>query len=253
MLTIYDVGMHIGQDTEFYLKKGFRVIAIEANPYLCKDAREKFASFIQEGQLVILETGVANSSQELTFYINPHISEWSSFDREIGMRGCDTCETLTIKCRKLSDIIKEYGDPYYVKIDIEGYDKAALESLKEDKVYPDYISVENGALMLNILVEMGYTGFKYIQQSNIASLVPPFPAKEGEYIPFKFQAGASGLFGEETEGEWKSAQEIEKVMAKVWDPITGEKNPKHDDNIDGWFDLHARHKRRESKEVARGE
>ncbi len=29
---IIDVGMHTGRDTEFYLKKGFEVIAIEANP-----------------------------------------------------------------------------------------------------------------------------------------------------------------------------------------------------------------------------
>lgn len=29
---IIDVGMHYGNNTAFYLKKGFRVAAIEANP-----------------------------------------------------------------------------------------------------------------------------------------------------------------------------------------------------------------------------
>ena len=29
---IYDVGMHRAEDTEFYLAKGFRVIAVEASP-----------------------------------------------------------------------------------------------------------------------------------------------------------------------------------------------------------------------------
>ena len=29
---IFDVGLHRGEDTEFYLKKGFRVVAFEANP-----------------------------------------------------------------------------------------------------------------------------------------------------------------------------------------------------------------------------
>jgi 16S rRNA A1518/A1519 N6-dimethyltransferase RsmA/KsgA/DIM1 with predicted DNA glycosylase/AP lyase activity len=29
---IYDVGMHHGEDTEFYLRKGFRVVAFEADP-----------------------------------------------------------------------------------------------------------------------------------------------------------------------------------------------------------------------------
>ena len=37
---IFDVGLHTGQDTAFYLKKGFRVIAIEANPLLAPARRD---------------------------------------------------------------------------------------------------------------------------------------------------------------------------------------------------------------------
>ena len=33
---IYDVGAHKGEDTEYYLRKGFRVIAIEAMPEFCE-------------------------------------------------------------------------------------------------------------------------------------------------------------------------------------------------------------------------
>ena len=29
---IFDVGFHKGEDTEFYLKKGFPVVAADANP-----------------------------------------------------------------------------------------------------------------------------------------------------------------------------------------------------------------------------
>ena len=36
---IYDVGMHNGSDTAYYLHKGFRVLAIEANPVLAKQGR----------------------------------------------------------------------------------------------------------------------------------------------------------------------------------------------------------------------
>ncbi|HKF56732.1 MAG TPA: hypothetical protein VKJ45_14845 [Blastocatellia bacterium] len=31
---IYDVGPHLGEDTDFYLQKGFTVVAIKANPAL---------------------------------------------------------------------------------------------------------------------------------------------------------------------------------------------------------------------------
>ena len=40
---IYDVGLHIGQDTAFYLEKGFRVVAIEANPVLAHQVAVRFA------------------------------------------------------------------------------------------------------------------------------------------------------------------------------------------------------------------
>jgi hypothetical protein len=39
---IYDVGMCDGADTAFYLAKGFRVIAIEANPTLVERNRVLF-------------------------------------------------------------------------------------------------------------------------------------------------------------------------------------------------------------------
>ena len=40
---IYDVGLHEGQDTAYYLWKGFRVLAVEANPELTQAAQSKFS------------------------------------------------------------------------------------------------------------------------------------------------------------------------------------------------------------------
>jgi len=37
---IYDVGAQLGEDTDFYLRKGFKVVAIEANPPLAEGLRE---------------------------------------------------------------------------------------------------------------------------------------------------------------------------------------------------------------------
>jgi predicted RNA methylase len=45
--TIYDIGMHSGRDTGFYLKKGFKVVAIEADPKHVQNGKEKFKSEIE--------------------------------------------------------------------------------------------------------------------------------------------------------------------------------------------------------------
>jgi 16S rRNA A1518/A1519 N6-dimethyltransferase RsmA/KsgA/DIM1 with predicted DNA glycosylase/AP lyase activity len=45
---IIDVGFNTGQNTEFYLKKGFRVIAIEALPSVYESTRQRLNSCIEK-------------------------------------------------------------------------------------------------------------------------------------------------------------------------------------------------------------
>jgi FkbM family methyltransferase len=231
---IYDVGMHIGEDTDFYLKKGFKVIAIEANPLLVKQCEEKFASYIKNKQLVILNLGIAKEKGRFTFYVNDFLTEWSSFDKEIGTREGKYHE-IEVQCVNMKEILSKYGIPYYLKIDIEGYDFIALEPIKEFKTKPKYVSVENGGKnFLNFFQSQGYSRYKFINQKYVTEQKPPFPATEGKYIDFKFPWGSSGLFGEETSGEWKNYDDILQEMDAYWG------NPNRDANIDGWYDLHAK-------------
>ena len=48
---IFDVGCNDGQDSDFYLKKGFRVVAVEANPALCEGLRLAFRPGNRRGSL----------------------------------------------------------------------------------------------------------------------------------------------------------------------------------------------------------
>lgn len=54
---IFDIGMNDGSDTEYYLSKGFHVVAVEASPPLIEAARAKFASEIAVGQLALFAGG----------------------------------------------------------------------------------------------------------------------------------------------------------------------------------------------------
>jgi FkbM family methyltransferase len=240
---IYDVGAHVGQDTEFYLKKGFRVIAIDANPVQAGALVRRFRAEIEKGLLVVLNIGIASSGEavNLPFFVNERVTEWSSFVEGIAGRDGLPLRCIEIPVRMLGDVVSEWGAPYYVKIDIEGHDEAALRSLLESGHRPKYVSVENGNMgMLAALTAAGYTGFKYIQQNNVSELRLPVPAREGLDVGHEFESGSSGAFGEETPGDWLSWQEARTRIAQVWDPDGVGKNPTHDDTVDGWFDLHAR-------------
>jgi FkbM family methyltransferase len=232
---IFDIGMHIGQDTAFYLAKGFRVIAIEANPLLVRDAKKHFEKQIADGQLTILNVGVGDKEGVFPFYVNEKYSEWSSFDKEIGCREGGSKEVIDIKMLPFENLISLYGEPYFVKIDIEGNDFMVIERLSLTTTRPTYLSIENGwPYMVEHLVSLGYSGFKFINQAKVQSMKCPSPTKEGNDIAWDFPWSSSGPFGEDTPGEWKTDQEILIDINAYWN------NPDRDANIDGWYDLHAK-------------
>jgi hypothetical protein len=68
---IYDVGMNNGDDTAYYLRRGFRVVAIEADPRLAKSAAERFGTQISSGQLRILNIGIAKKASCLFGSVRP--------------------------------------------------------------------------------------------------------------------------------------------------------------------------------------
>ena len=56
---IFDMGLHKGEDTDFYLRKGFDVVAFEADPLLIKFCKLRFADYIDKGRLQIIEGAIA--------------------------------------------------------------------------------------------------------------------------------------------------------------------------------------------------
>ncbi len=231
---IFDLGLHTGQDTEFYLKKGFKVVGIEANPLLASEAAIRFAPEIAAGQLKLLNIGIGEARGQFPFYVHKEHSHWSSFDFDIGTRRGDY-EVIQVEMIPLTDVLEEFGVPYYVKIDIEGMDFIALKSLRQFPERPRFVSAENGPpAMLHEMVDLGYSDFKFINQMSIAEIPLPHPAREGRDIDWTFPFGASGPFGEETPGDWLGADEVLAQINAYWG------NPAFDANIHGWFDLHAK-------------
>ena len=232
--TIVDVGMHRGQDTAYYLKRGFNVIAIEANPSLVKEAKRKFSKAIANGRLTILNVGVAKEAGELDFYVNKLDDAWSSFVPEIGCRGGETA-TVRVPVRTLDEILQPFDPAYYIKIDIEGHDQLALDSFSRMAELPKYVSVENGhPNMLKRLVQLQYLHFKWINQAEVPLQRARIFSREGRPCLHRFTYGSSGPFGEDTPGKWLSLDEVQTQINRYWS------KPNLDARRDGWFDLHAR-------------
>jgi FkbM family methyltransferase len=74
---IYDVGAHLGEDSQHYLAKGFKVVAIEANPELAARLRQRFTTEMTDGRFTLVECVISEETGYQTFYVNETLSIWS--------------------------------------------------------------------------------------------------------------------------------------------------------------------------------
>lgn len=256
---IYDVGMHNGDDTALYLARGFRVVAIEANPVLAELGAKRFAPELAAERLQILNVGVGADDAVADFWVNDDNDEYSSFVKEVGCRNGSACHPVQVRCVPFARILEQHGVPYYMKVDIERADVHCLRGLdRADR--PRYVSVEAHSLeYLCILSELGYDRFKCVDQlsHNHPGYRPDNeslrgrlrsawvhawrelarrglgrkPTLNGHHFPL----GSSGPFGEETAGEWQTLEEV----AYSWLHHELGHRKRGQINMRGWFDFHA--------------
>ena len=224
---IFDVGAHKGEDTEFYLKKGFRVVAVEAMPEFCEVIRNRFPEYVKSGALSVVNLAVSNSPGDISFYVDDRVSEWGTTNQQWSERnknfGAGVGRTLTIRAAKLADILKEHGIPRYCKIDIEGNDLEALASLTELSELPQFVSIESDKTSWEKLIEefetfekLGYRKYRIIDQSLVSMQKSPTAPKEGKFVDWQFKNGSSGLFGNELPGAWVSALEAIEIYKSIF-------------------------------------
>jgi FkbM family methyltransferase len=226
---IFDVGMHRGEDTEFYLSRGYRVIGVEGNPELQPLLREKFASEIKLGRLHLIDRAVSNVAGTVQFAINSEATVWSSICPTFIDRGKSFGSTLNfveVKTVLFEDLLREYGTPYYLKIDIEGMDMACVEALHRVSQKPRYISLESSATTTMAEIEggfselahlwiLGYRHFKYVDQAALAKLEGTLLQAEGPPIRYRYRKDGSGPFGEESPGRWLEIDVALKQMRRL--------------------------------------
>jgi len=248
---IFDVGMNDGQDTAYYLYRGFDVVAVEANPALCATATQRFSKAVGSGALHIENVAVGMERSKLPFYVSSK-DIWSSFDHSAATKEGSTCTTIEVTCVRAADLFAKYGVPYYLKIDIEGADGYCLADL-DAHCLPKYVSFECGPEATEEvwrLNSLGYKRFKLINQlwkefrsdyepeSMLRQLSRRLQRKSRNvlhgrwYNDWLFEFGSSGPFGEHTDGRWVSARELLEIRAR-WEEL----NARNGGSF--WFDVHA--------------
>lgn len=213
---IFDIGLHHGEDTAYYLSLGYRVVGIEAEPGLIAQATQRFAEPIRNGSLLLAHCAVADYDGEATLYLSQQ-SLWNSLRKSIADRNHLACGSVRVPARRLGDLFAAYGVPLYCKMDIEGEEPACLATLSAASDLPAHMSVESESIAegeqlteaqaldtLDALARLGYNRFKLVDQGSLRVLDPPTADVDARPSARScaFPPGASGPFGHRLNGTW---------------------------------------------------
>ena len=243
--TIFDVGAHTGEDTIFYLEKGFRVIAVEAHPPHAQFLKERFQTYLLTNQLSIEAFGIGKKHGTGHFFVHDTKTDWHRSEIDPTDPSAAGFKETSVQYIEARTLFQKYGVPYYLKVDIEGSDHLMVTAIAEEE-RPPFVSFEHSRqdltnLCLSHLEANGYCSFQVVdQQSKPEQLPALFPAKEGRFVQPRFSGHTSGLFGYELPPRWTDIHSLITILANL-DCSSGQ-----------WYDIHAsRFRRREDGTLER--
>jgi FkbM family methyltransferase len=226
---IFDIGVSEGNDSAYYLSKGFRVVGVEADSVIFVGLAERFAEETNNGSLTLIKRAASDvSGNEITFLHNSVQQGISGTSKHPHVK--DGYTEFTVQTLSWDDLVKAHGVPYYCKVDIEGQEKLFLKNIIGFETLPTFFSVECHDLTpVTLLYAIGYRKFKLVDQVPEGGFINPNPPLEGKYVEAPNWHHASGPFGKELPGEWL---DFEQFVVAHRECVT----LRHRGH---WFDCHA--------------
>lgn len=229
---IIDVGMLEGNDSSFYMQKGFDVVGVEADPMIHQSLLARFEGEIGAGRLTLLNRAAADrSSTAIKLWRHSEPGHSSIVHRSDDPKASEH----TVTSIDWTELVAIKGVPYYMKIDIEGAEPLFLSSLLGTVEIPTYISAElQNFQPVELFYKLGYRRFRMLNQMMFGHVAMPNPPLEGGYVPNPQRHHWSGPFGRELPGDrWFSFEEIREIydtLHRLWTYRT---------LLVGWYDCHA--------------
>ena len=171
----FDIGANYGRRTEIFLKLGARVVAVEPQDACMQELQKKYGS--NKRVILIKEAISDNHGEEELMISDSHTlssmsKEWINSIKSSDMFFVSTQafswqKSAKVKVTTLNHLIKEYGKPAFLKIDVEGYEYKVLKSLSEPikmisfEFTPTQVFILSAINIVEHLASIGEVKFNY--------------------------------------------------------------------------------------------
>ena len=161
----FDIGAHIGDKSKELIKNNIKVVMVEPQPF-CSDQLNKLYS---ENPLVnIVPMGLGRSIQKMEMSINsetPVISTFAEHWKLGRFSNSKWDKKITVDITTLDELIKKFGNPKYIKIDVEGFEHEVMLGLtkKSGIISFEFTSefIHDAHNSIDHLISLGYLDFNY--------------------------------------------------------------------------------------------
>jgi len=161
----FDVGAHLGSKSKELIKNNINVVMIEPQPECLEELRKLYSD---NPSVTIVPMGLGKSKQKLEMSINSKMPVISTFAKhwKTGRFSDSTWDQkIIVDITTLDDLIKKYGNPKFIKIDVEGFEHEVLLGLtkKSGIISFEFASefIEDAFKSIDYLVSLGYSDFNY--------------------------------------------------------------------------------------------
>jgi FkbM family methyltransferase len=143
---IFDIGANEGAKTDIFLRMGARVIAVDPDESNATVLRQRFQGYrFRQRPVVIVPKAVSDHEAIETMWIdapgsakNTLSRKWVDVlrtDRDRFGTSLEFAETRQVATVTLQQLMREYGVPHFVKIDVEGAEPLVLKGMQQPVPY----------------------------------------------------------------------------------------------------------------------